>query len=220
MSYTKLISLSAAAPGLVRLMMMSGPVFAASDGKKKPSAPVMSLEELPSLYCRPETVQSPEPQTNAVEEKVSLVRKWMQPYSDQCQQTSQAAFDKVESVYRRVEPTINFTVRTVTDVYSFLSDPPSTFYPSVAAIGFSGFLGLYLAKGSKVKRLLFPVGLVALSSSMFYPQQAAALLKLSRDEACVLYQQSKVSVEKLWKDPPFTKKQPEDKGSGGEDTSS
>ena len=32
--------------------------------------------------------------------------------------------------------------------------------------------------GSKVKRVVFPVGLMALSASMFYPQQAAALLKV------------------------------------------
>lgn len=34
--------------------------------------------------------------------------------------------------------------------------------------------------GSKMKRLVFPVGLMALSASMFYPQQAADLLKVSR----------------------------------------
>ncbi len=37
---------------------------------------------------------------------------------------------------------------------------------------------LFSLSGSRVKRLIFPVGLMALTASMFYPQQAASLLKV------------------------------------------
>uniref|UniRef100_A0A674APC0 Apolipoprotein O, b n=1 Tax=Salmo trutta TaxID=8032 RepID=A0A674APC0_SALTR len=37
---------------------------------------------------------------------------------------------------------------------------------------------LSVSLGSRVKRLVFPVGLMALSASMFYPQQATSLAKV------------------------------------------
>uniref|UniRef100_A0A8C7LKZ8 MICOS complex subunit n=1 Tax=Oncorhynchus kisutch TaxID=8019 RepID=A0A8C7LKZ8_ONCKI len=137
---------SAAVSGVMGLMTGTAAVLAAREVEEKLAALSLSIEEV-----------AMESEAGPVEQGVTELRKWAEPFTDQCQ------------VYLLLNM---FLIRFQfgLDTYEFLKDPPPDLYPRVGVVG---FLGLYLAKGSRVKRLVFPVGLMALSASMFYPQQAA-----------------------------------------------
>ncbi|TRY58836.1 hypothetical protein DNTS_022341 [Danionella cerebrum] len=157
-----MVFLPRAVPGACGLM--SATVFTESEAKEN-TAPVVT-DEL-SLYDIPVSqLRYEEPKAGHVEQGVAALRRTLEPY-----------ISWYQSYYQTVEPGVNVTQNTVKDIYTFLNNPPPVFFSSVGAIGFSGILGLYFAKGSTVKRLIFPSALMALSASMFYPQHAASVAR-------------------------------------------
>ncbi|KAL7835433.1 hypothetical protein SRHO_G00277800 [Serrasalmus rhombeus] len=189
------LALPVAVPGT--LYLMSGTVFAASDTKE--SDPSLLVDEL-SLYTSPHSqVNYVEAEVGHVEQGVSVLRKSAEPYTKWCQEKTTYALDKTEEFYKTVEPGVDTSLRTIKDTYDFLNDPPPEFYPSVGVVGFSGILGLYLAKGCRVKRLLFPGGLMTLSASLFYPQHAAYVVKAGKDQISSWGSQGRILFQGLWK---------------------
>ncbi|TRY58837.1 hypothetical protein DNTS_022341 [Danionella cerebrum] len=166
-----MVFLPRAVPGACGLM--SATVFTESEAKEN-TAPVVT-DEL-SLYDIPVSqLRYEEPKAGHVEQGVAALRRTLEPY-----------ISWYQSYYQTVEPGVNVTQNTVKDIYTFLNNPPPVFFSSVGAIGFSGILGLYFAKGSTVKRLIFPSALMALSASMFYPQHAASVARASSFLYCSL----------------------------------
>ncbi|XP_048042830.1 LOW QUALITY PROTEIN: apolipoprotein O, a [Megalobrama amblycephala] len=177
------------------LGLISASVLAASAAADDKPKTTLSVDEL-SLYTTPQQkIQYVEPEKGSVEEGVSTLRKLAEPYTTWCQ-----------GVYGTVKPKVDSTVQFGQNSYAYLKNPPPEFYPRAGIIGFAGILGLFLGRGSRLKRLIYPTGLMAVGASMYYPQEAVTVAKKTGDSIYDLALQAYVTVEKLIKDKPASKK--------------
>ncbi|NXL29624.1 MIC26 protein, partial [Glaucidium brasilianum] len=146
-----------------------------------------------SLYSSParETKYVENPQTQ-LEEGVSRLRHVMEPYTTWCQaELIDASKVKVDS---------SLCSDFFSEGYEFLQNPPAGFYPRLGVIGFAGIVGLFLARGSRIKKLVYPTGLMGIGASMYYPQQAVAIAKVAGTQLYDWSLQGYIAVESLWKD--------------------
>ena len=65
------------------------------------------------------------------------------------------------------------------DSYEYLQNEPPGFFPRLSGTGFAGIVRLLLARGSKIKKLVYPPGFMGLAASLYYPQQAIVFVQVS-----------------------------------------
>ncbi|XP_053186541.1 MICOS complex subunit MIC26-like [Scomber japonicus] len=157
-------------------------------GEKEESAP-LNRDEL-SLYAAPPAlkVRYAEHEAGQLEQSVATIRRAVEPYTTWCQ-----------SAYAKIKPKVQGVVQLGNDSYEYLKDPPKDFYPRAGVIAFTGVLGLVLARGSRIKKLIYPTGLLTVSTSLYYPEQAAAIAKSTGDSVYDSAVRSFASVEKMVK---------------------
>ncbi|XP_053294545.1 MICOS complex subunit MIC26 [Pleuronectes platessa] len=176
-------------PGTLGLLPVTVRAAAAGDRENEAeSCSVLNRDEL-SLYADPP--QRPgyeEPEAGQLEQSVASLRKLLEPHAAWWQGT-----------YSRIQPRVHSVFRRGHDAYSYLNDPPKGFYPRAGVIGLTGVLGLLLARGSRTKRLLYPAGLVTLSTSLYYPERAAAIARSAGDSVYDRAVQGYAAVEKMVK---------------------
>uniref|UniRef100_A0A9J7Z7F5 MICOS complex subunit n=1 Tax=Cyprinus carpio carpio TaxID=630221 RepID=A0A9J7Z7F5_CYPCA len=185
---------------------VGGVVLAASASadEDKPRT-ALSVDEL-SLYTPPpQKIQRVQPERGQVEESVAALRKLAEPYTTWCQ-----------GVYGTVKPKVDSTVQFGQNSYVYLKNPPPEFYPRAGVIGLAGILGLFLGRGSRLKKVIYPTGLMAVAASMYYPQEVLTVAKNTGDTVYDLALQAYVAVEKLIKGKPASKKDRAEKSSSGE----
>lgn len=174
-----------AMPGALSLLPFT--VSAATgDGEKEATAP-LNLDDL-SLYTVPQqnTYRYVEPEAGQLEDSVATVRKSVEPYTAWCQ-----------DAYDKIKPQVQSVVQYGSDAYAYLKSPPKDFYPRAGIIGFTGIVGLFLARGSRFKKLVYPAALMTVSTSMYYPEKAASIAKSTGDSVYDTAVQGYAAVEKM-----------------------
>ncbi|KAJ7996730.1 hypothetical protein DPEC_G00240060 [Dallia pectoralis] len=183
-----------AVPGA--LSLMSGAVFAATEDKPDD---IVNTDEL-SLYTVPQSkFRYVEPEIGHLEQSVTNLRKLTEPYSTWCQQTRHSAVENVQGAIGKVNTKVEGVCQLGTETFTFLQNPPAEFYPRAGVIGFAGILGLFFARGSRVKKLFYPTGLMAVGYSMYYPKQAASIAMNTGDSLYDFALRGYVSVENVFK---------------------
>ncbi|NWV30868.1 MIC26 protein, partial [Grantiella picta] len=146
-----------------------------------------------SLYSSParETKYVEDPKTE-LEEGVSHLRHVLEPYTAWCQlELTDSSNVKVDS---------SLCSDFFSEGYEFLQKPPAGFYPRLGVISFAGVIGLFLARGSKIKKLVYPAALMGIGTAMYYPQQAVVIAKVAGTQLYDWSLQGYIAVESLWKD--------------------
>ncbi|XP_050964957.1 apolipoprotein O, a isoform X1 [Labeo rohita] len=201
--------------GLISASVLAA-ATSADDDKPTQHNTSLSVDEL-SLYTTPQQkFQYVEPERGQVEESVATLRKLAEPYTTWCQQTASSAKQTAQGVYGTVKPKVESTVQFGQNSYAYLKNPPPEFYPRAGVIGVAGILGLFLGRGSRLKKLIYPTSLMAIAASMYYPQEAVTVAKNTGDTVYDWALQAYVAVEKLVKDKPASKKDQAEKSSSGE----
>ncbi|XP_036894233.1 MICOS complex subunit MIC27 [Sturnira hondurensis] len=104
-----------------------------------------------------------------------------------------------KGVYVFVKNGIMDTVQFGKDAYVYLKNPPRDFLPKMGVITVSGLAGLLSArKGSRFKKIAYPLGLATLGATVCYPVQSVIIAKVTGKKAYATSQQIYEAVKSLW----------------------
>ncbi|XP_048191989.1 MICOS complex subunit MIC27 isoform X2 [Perognathus longimembris pacificus] len=104
-----------------------------------------------------------------------------------------------KGVYVFMKNGIMDTVQFGKDAYVYLKNPPRDFLPKMSVIAASGLLGLVSArKGSRFKKITYPLGLATLGATVCYPAQSIIIAKITGKKAYVTSQHIYEAIKSLW----------------------
>ncbi|XP_077319350.1 MICOS complex subunit MIC27 isoform X3 [Lithobates pipiens] len=186
----KILKLAALPAGLV---LSSYGLYAVSD--RDPKGHPLSPHQLSVYSAPPRESRFIEEDPGRVQRSFSAVRSTLSPLVIWGKNAGDAVRNGV------VE-----TIRLTQDSYVYLKNPPPEFLPRVGIITISGLAGLILSRrGSRLKKVVYPVGLTALGASVCYPAHAVIFAKVTGKKLYNAGHWTYDSVSSLWKAEPQKK---------------
>ncbi|NXK96193.1 MIC27 protein, partial [Formicarius rufipectus] len=172
-------------------------VYAATEKESKTQ--LVKPDQLPMYSAPPVTSRYIEEQPGQLQRQLSAVR---QTYFGWCQ-----------SAFVFVKNGIMDSIQFGKDAYVYLKSPPPEFLPKVGVITLSGLAGIALArKGSRFKKIAYPLGLTTAGFSVCYPAQSVVVAKVTGKKLLCGSRQAYEAVRSLWAEKePVTKLQAESK---------
>ncbi|XP_077744002.1 MICOS complex subunit MIC26 isoform X2 [Canis aureus] len=198
--------------GPASLSLLTFKVYA-SPKRDSPHKTSVKVNEL-SLYSVPEGQSKyvEEPRTQ-LEESISHLRHYCEPYTrlrdhdlsrrqmpNRLSHPGALIVDFLKEMYLQTKPKMQSLVQWGLDSYEYLQNAPPGFFPRLGVIGFAGIVGLLLARGSKIKKLVYPPGFMGLAASLYYPQQAIVFVQVSGEKLYDWGLRGYIVVEDLWKE--------------------
>ncbi|NXS00225.1 MIC27 protein, partial [Oxylabes madagascariensis] len=163
-------------------------VYAATEKESK--SQLVKPDKLPIYSAPPLRSKYIEEQPGRLQQQLLALRTTIGSYFGWCQ-----------SAYVFVKNGIVDSVQFGKDAYVYLNNPPPEFLPKAAVIMVSGLAGVVLArKGSRFKKIAYPLGLTTVGYSVCYPAQSVVIAKVTGKKLLCASQQTYEAVRSLWAD--------------------
>ncbi|NWV53350.1 MIC27 protein, partial [Daphoenositta chrysoptera] len=180
---SQVVKLAAVSSGLPFVCIT---VYAATEKESK--SQLVKPDKLPIYRAPPRTSRFVEEQPGQLQQRLSAARGTAGRYLGWCQ-----------TVFVFVKNGIMDAIQFGKDAYVYLNNPPPDFLPKAGVITVSGLAGVVLArKGSRFKKIAYPLGLTTVGYSVCYPAQSVVMAKVTGKKLLSASHQTYEAVRSLW----------------------
>ncbi|KAM3827591.1 MICOS complex subunit MIC27 isoform 2-T2 [Vipera latastei] len=166
--------------------------LAAAEGEQKSRR--IKVHQLPIYNAPPLESRYVDEKPGQLQTRISSVRKTTSCYVKGC-----------KDAYLFVKNGVTASLQFGKDAYVYLKNPPPEFLPKVGVITVSGLTGIVLArKGSRFKKIAYPVCLGSLGISLCYPAQSVIVAKVTGSKVYAASHKMYTVVGSLWTKKPST----------------